>query len=1117
MVFTPGQRTPEQHTPVQHGSVQYGSGQYDAGQIDAGQPVRVAILGPVLIEGRDGAPVAVPGARAQAFIRALAMARTHSLSTASLIDAVWGDEPPGNARAALQTLVSRLRAVASNDLIASTQAGYMLATDAAGTDIGRARTLLEEARNQAARAPAGAAALVDDALAFWRGGPDDAMHEADSLRDTLLGTRARLRAELGRHEEALADFEALNESHPLDEQLVAGRMSSLAALGRKNDALQLFADFRATLRDELGASPSPTLVSINTALLDDEKLVAQPATAGLPHTALGEQRRVGLRTSPNVLLGRENDVLAIERLLGDNRLVTILGAGGLGKTRLAQAVGQRSTARAVIVVELASVGSDDDVTLAIATALGIRERSAGQRLSDAPLIDVRGRILDQLNEQDCLLIVDNCEHVVDGAARWIADILANTTHVRVLATSRSPLAIAAEQVYPLGPLNSGGDDESTPGPAVELFLARARAARPDAQLPLTAIADLCDRLDGLPLAIELAAARVRSMSVQEIDRRLGNRFALLTGGDRAAAERHRTLLAVIDWSWNLLSGAEQSALGRLSRFPDGFGADAAGEIVGVEDATTVADLLDGLVSQSLLGVSEDRPTGQLRYRMLETVREFGAIALQRAGEEESVQNSLFRWADHFCVTSYPLLEGKGQLERYRMIRLEHDNLLATLRNAIEARRPDVCVSVFAVLAQYWTMRSSHSEVAGFGAMLLPVTRRYRPGDDQVEVTMASYVFAGTITLLMNDRNGLVALGRMRTLLSETSLVSPRLTAVARFLLATAGSDSPDAAARVPTQLAEMRGDPDASVALVGNMITSQFAENNGDPVLSEQTARRAWELATASDDVWAASMAASMLAQIFSQGGDPETALDWAAKAETRLLALDADEDLRQLTWMRGMNFISLGRLDESRAIFDGFLAAETQGSQRLDLHSIGLAGYAEIARATGDVREAADRYAATVRAFETPAERSSPWFIMTTAALVSAWTIDGTGEPEELAKHARVLRSRVLALFRAQPGFVDKPVLGTAALGYSVWALSREGSRQLGLELLALAEGLHARQDLPVLNQRAHFTAAEEMCGAEAVARARAAVAALSPDERANRAHELFARPVEQESYPES
>ncbi|MGO4104420.1 BTAD domain-containing putative transcriptional regulator [Leifsonia sp. YAF41] len=1086
--------------------------------------IRVAILGPVLVAGRDGVLVPPSGALGQSLIRSLALARNHALSTDALIDDLWGDEPPGNAKAALHTLVSRLRGVIADDLLLSTPTGYALALDADETDVGLAHALHAQASASATTDPATALALVDEALSLWRGGADDGSPALSQLNSSLARTRIELLIALGENAAALADIDALIAIDPLDEQLTLARMTCLAAVGRTTDALRHFADYRALLSEQLGTSPSRSLVDFNAALLraDDDADDGADRTrdAQTARAAATPRRRIGLRLAPNQLIGRGDDLAAVEDLLRRARLVTVLGPGGLGKTRLAQELAHRSNAASVIVVELASVGSDDDVTLALATTLGIRERSAGQRLSEVPAGDLRSRILAQLAEQETLLVVDNCEHVIDGAAGWVADILASTASVRVVATSRSPLAIGAERVYPLGSLSSNADsdtdsdadhDEHHPdkqhnGPAVQLFVDRATAARPAAVLPRDAIARLCTKLDGMPLAIELAAARIRSISVEEIERRLQNRFALLTIGDRSAPERHRTLQAVIDWSWNFLSPGEQTALRRLSRFADGFGSDAA-EFVA--PGPEIVDLLDALVRQSLLSVSESPPTGQLRYRMLETVREFGAIKLADAGESAAVQQSMFRWAEAFCLENYPQLDGPAQLESYHLIELEHDNLLAILRLAVAAEHPDTVVSVFAVLAQFWTMRGNHSEVATFGEMILAATARYSPDAAHTDVAAASLISLATIFSVTNDRAAAPALSGLRKILRSGAPLRPRLGAIAGFLLAPGGPIG------AIGHLESMRHSPDDSVALVGSLVVSQLAENDGDFERADEAGRTAWSIASARGDVWAASMAASMVAQLASQQNHPTESLLWSARAEVGLRALNAEEDLHQLEWMLGANLISLGRLDEARVVFDRYLNASVVNSRNVDLRSIGLAGQAELARAEARYEDGARLYLETVCTFLGARDRGSPWFLMATAGLIAAWITDETGKPAEIARHAGILRSRVLAQKRARPEFVDKPVLGTAALGYALWALSQSAHRDLGLDLLAVAEGLHSRQDLPVLHLDVHLAAAERTVGAEALAAARESVSVLSLGERANRAHELFARRLDAQPQP--
>jgi predicted ATPase len=301
-------------------------------------------------------------------------------------------------------------------------------------------------------------------------------------------------------------------------------------------------------------------------------------------------------------------------------------------------------------------------------------------------------------------VLDNCEQVIDAVARWAADALGAVSSLRVLTTSRTPLTIAAEAVYPLAALSSEADDPDSVGPAAQLFLDRARAVRPDAVLPIEVVVRLCDRLDGLPLAIELAAARVRSMTPEQIEARLRDRFALLTTGDRAAPERHRTLEAVIEWSWDLVDGEARGALATLSLLPAGFTAPTAAAVLGIPFAE---DLLDRLVSQSLLIVADDPETGALRFRMLETVREFGQSRLVPDDVEREAWSAVLRWAREYATER---VDHVLEPAVYRELHSEHDNLLSVLRYAIDHERAADAVAIAAVLGQAWIVRGSFSEL-----------------------------------------------------------------------------------------------------------------------------------------------------------------------------------------------------------------------------------------------------------------------------------------------------------------------------------------------------------------------------------------------------------------------
>ncbi|WP_431218455.1 BTAD domain-containing putative transcriptional regulator [Leifsonia xyli] len=419
-------------------------------------PPRVAVLGPVLVEDRNGVLTEPAGALGKSLIVALVLARG-AASVPSLVEDLWDDSPPRQERAALQTLVSRVRTTSANGLLESTPSGYALALAPEQTDLGLARRALDRA-NAALQAgdAAAAAAEADTALALWRGEPgaelggtplaDELLRTAASLRDELRLVRARVRRAAGDAAGALADLQPLIAERPLDETLRLEQLRALADAGRRSEALLAFAELKEALLDRLGTRPGPELVAINAALLaaDEEDRPAAPRRV-----------RIGLRSAPNALVGREYDIDAVEDLIATSRLTTILGAGGLGKTRLAQEIGNRAVhTPAVIVVELASVRNGEDVELAFASTLGIREARAARPTDPGAQLDLRSRILGLLAERETLLIVDNCEHIVDAAAAYVRDILDSTTNVRVLATSRAPLAIGAEHVYPLDSLKS---------------------------------------------------------------------------------------------------------------------------------------------------------------------------------------------------------------------------------------------------------------------------------------------------------------------------------------------------------------------------------------------------------------------------------------------------------------------------------------------------------------------------------------------------------------------------------------------------------------------------------------------------------------------------------------
>ena len=432
-------------------------------------------------------------------------------------------------------------------------------------------------------------------------------------------------------------------------------------------ALERYEAYRQDLLDRLGTNPGERLRRAHRDLL-----------------ALDRPVRGGVRYDASSLRGRDRDVARLRSLLTDARVVSIIGPGGLGKTRLAHVLARDAAEPVVHVVELVGVTTAEDVVGEVGSVLGVRDSVSAQRtLTPEQRLDVRSRIAQRLAQGPGLLVLDNCEHVIDAAAELVAFLVSATADLRVLTTSRAPLEIGAEHVYLLGELE--------PADAAALFCDRALAARPDAELPEEIVRSIVTRLDGLPLAIELAAAKVRAMSVEEISRRLADRFALLRGGDRAAPDRHQTLLAVIDWSWNLLDEAERRALRRLALFNDGFTLEAADAVLG----DGALDAVQGLVDQSLLSIRD--AAGGLRYRMLETVREFGRLQLEQAGEGDEARAARRAWAIAYAGGRRDGLFSRDQFATIDALAAEEINLADELRDALAGGDRGALVELLAAL------------------------------------------------------------------------------------------------------------------------------------------------------------------------------------------------------------------------------------------------------------------------------------------------------------------------------------------------------------------------------------------------------------------------------------
>ena len=659
------------------------------------------VLGPVEVRVPGRPATSLPPAL-RALLARLALSPRRVVSVDTLVDALWGDDLPSDVGNALQIRVSKLRralvaAGLPGDVVATRAPGYQLAVDPDAVDASSFERLLARARRESGDGTgADVLATLEEALALWRGpaladvGQGEWIEaetaRLEELRLGALEVRLELLLDLGRSAEAVADLERLVALHPLRERLHRLLMLALYRAGRQADALTLYHRLRERLAEELGIDPAPDLQALAEAILrqqiraDDHPVapgMEAPFTPPVPRDALALPQRL------SSIVGRHHDVETVLDLLQVARLVTLTGTGGVGKTTLALEVLRHADAGItgeVRLVRLALLEPDADVAEAMARQLGQVPPGPGEAATRT--------VTSFLAPRKALVVLDNCEHVLDPAAELLQRVLSACPQVTVLTTSREAFGLPGEVQVAVHPLAVPAEGEEVAviaeAPAVRLFVDRARAVRPSFSLDAVsapAVALICRQLDGVPLAVELAAARVKALPVAEIAERLADRFTFLTAAPRSGEARHRTLRATLDWSYDLLSDVEKAVLRRLAVFRGGWTLDAAEQVCsdGVERGEVV-DLLFRLVDRSL--VVPDPDTG--RFRLLVTVRDYAWGKLIEAGESEEARN---RHLEYFTAyarehSSRASWGGAG----WARLRAEHDNLRAALDHAIDTAR-----------------------------------------------------------------------------------------------------------------------------------------------------------------------------------------------------------------------------------------------------------------------------------------------------------------------------------------------------------------------------------------------------------------------------------------------
>lgn len=662
------------------------------------------ILGPLELEGDDG-PIQVRGRKEEALLALLVVNAGTAVSVDAIAEELWGDRPPPTAIKTLRSHVSRLRSQLGKAVdIETTGSGYVLNADRATIDASRFEDLLDSGiEHRRGGSHQLAASDLASSLDEWRGpalaGLEDhnfARTEAarlDSRRLEALEARLASDLELGRHRQLVAELEQLVSAHPHHEAFWKYLMMALYRSDRQADALGAFQDAKASLGDELGIEPSEELRELEEQiLLQDPTLLAPPER---------EDRVHNLPTSLDSFVGREEELDEIRLLLTDYRCVTLTGVGGSGKTRLGIEAARSNIDRypdGARWAELATINDPDGLAEHILLAFG----EPGSHATDPG-----GVLVEILRTKQFLLVLDNCEHIIGPVAELTDRLLTECPNLSVLATSREALGIAGEAVYHVPTLEvpEWGDtpNQVRDTEAALLLVDRVRTHTHDFAVDeetAASVTTVCRKLDGIPLALELGAARMRTMTISELADRIDSRFELLTKGSRTAPHRQQTLRATIEWSYELLTPAAKRTFRALGVFAGPWTLDAA-RAVALEDQTetTVMGLVDELVDKSLV---ETTPAG--RFRLLETIRQFAFEQLVVSGEAPTIGRRHRDWYLETAIRKDPELRGSQQVSAWTTLEQDHDNLRAAIQWSLDNADPDSALDLVAALGYFWMVR-----------------------------------------------------------------------------------------------------------------------------------------------------------------------------------------------------------------------------------------------------------------------------------------------------------------------------------------------------------------------------------------------------------------------------
>ncbi|MEV4755385.1 BTAD domain-containing putative transcriptional regulator [Micromonospora sp. NPDC049559] len=1059
--------------------------------------MRIGLLGPLEVQTGSGARVEVSGARLRRLLILLALDAGRVVPSAELVDGVWGDEPPSGTVNALQALVSRLRRAVPEAPVDSHPSGYRLAVAAEAVDLARFERLAAAGRAALPVDPARAVAVLTEALALWRGPALADVADADFARapvarldELRLGaTEDRIEALLALGEAAslIPELRALVAAHPVRERPAGQLIRALRAAGRPAEALAGYDRIRTALAETLGTDPSPELAALHLELLRGAPVPVPPgprpapgdrpagdAPAG-PGGTDPDTRPAGIRPGPadgpgrarhnlpaglTSFIGREEELRRVRKLLAEARLVTLTGPGGAGKTRLAVESARELLGQApdgVWLVELAPVTDPADLPQTVLTVLGLREQAllARRGAPSGELADPLGRLVGAIEGRDLLLILDNCEHLVGAAAELADRLLAAGPRLRVLATSREPLGITGEVLHPveslaLPPVGAGPEQAGT-YPAVRLLADRARAVRPDFAVDdrnVAAVVRICRALDGMPLAIELAAARLRALGAAQIAARLDDRFRLLTAGSRTALPRHQTLRAVVDWSWDLTDEPERAVLRRLAVFAGGATLEAA-ERVCAGDGVDPADVLDrltALVDKSLVIASGD---GDPRYRLLETIREYGLRRLAEAGEEERVRRAHVEEFLSLAETADAYLRGREQLRWLARLAAEHDNLHAALRWTVGAGDGVIATRFVGALGWYWWLRGHRLEGADLAKQALAL-----PGVEEAPGASPVVAYAlGALNVLSARAEMPAALEWLRRgarLAEARSGAHPMLRLIGPMAASFQRYDPTTLDALVP-----LFDDPDPWTAGIARMMHAHGQLNFG---LAENTAETDFSIALGQfreiGERWGAALTLAALADVLSRRGEHGGATGLLGEALDQLRALGSLEDVPELQLRLAHELWLLG--ERHRAV--ELLTEADREAERLGSDEARVAlGYewAAVLRDQGDWAAARRRLMASVELTSSGRRVPPQWRAMVQSSLGYVAAAEGELDAAR-THHDRALDAAIESH--------DAPIAAQVLMGYADLTL-RLGRPARAARLIGAADAVRGGPDRSLLD----------------------------------------------------